>query len=657
MGYTIPIFLFELAVALILFGFAVFWKARYLALGKKENRLDSIGQRLWGFIVLVFGQKRLLKERVGIIHFVIFWGFIILGFGALQAFGEVLSHGFTLPLIGDSPYFYLIKDIADGLVLIAVIAAAINRYVIRPARLDVTFEAGFILAMIFGIVTAELLYGGMMQVLEPVAAKSMAPLYGLVSSLVAGSSLNPEATYIWAMVFWWIHYNLILIFLVFIPVSKHLHLLACPPNEFFRNLKPRGAQIYPIDLEDENIEEFGVNKIEGFTWRQLLDLYACAECGRCQDNCPAHLSEKPLSPKNVIHKLKLHLIEKGAAMMDAKVKDTEEIMAKELIGDVISQDEIWACTTCYSCQEQCPVQNEHINKIIDMRRSLVLEQGDFPQEAVLACRNMEKNFNPWGIGWNKRGEWAEGMDIKMADPEERVDYLYWVGCAGSFDDRGKKITLAVVKALQAAGVNFAVLGEQEKCCGDSARRIGNEYLFATLAEENVEVLNELKFKKIITHCPHCLNTLKNEYPLFGGNYEVIHHTQLLDELIKEGRLKIREDYKGKRVAYHDSCYLGRYQNEYETPRRVLACHGVNLLEADRNRTKSFCCGAGGGRMWMEEHGTRINEMRTDQLLAKDPEVIAVNCPFCLTMITDGLKTAGKDEQVKALDLAEIVVGN
>ncbi len=368
---------------------------------------------------------------------------------------------------------------------------------------------------------------------------------------------------------------------------------------------------------------------------------------------------KELSPKLVMTKLK-HYMEEGhevARIMQAAEAHGLEIKSKEksLIGDVFSQDELWACTTCYSCQEQCPVQNEHINKIIDMRRSLVLDQGDFPAEAQLACRNIEKNSNPWGVGNQNRANWAKDLDVPVASADGVGEYLFWVGCAGAFDDRNQKVSKAIVTLLREAGVSFSILGKDEKCCGDPARRIGNEYLFQSLAQENVGTLSALGVKKIIAQCPHCLNTLKNEYPAFGGDFEVVHHTQLLADLLSQGRIKLAGG-ASSRVAYHDSCYLGRYQGEYAAPRKVLKAAGMTILEADRNKTKSVCCGAGGGRMWMEEEPEhRVNEMRVGQLLEKDPEVIGVNCPYCLTMMEDGIGAKGKGESVKALDLAEILV--
>ncbi|MFZ5648069.1 MAG: heterodisulfide reductase-related iron-sulfur binding cluster [Bacillota bacterium] len=657
MDYTLTFFMAELAAALAIFGYALRRRLKHLMLGRTENRLDNIGKRISGFIVFVMGQKKLFKERFGIVHFVIFWGFIIISLGTIQFIGEGLKEGFALPLIGTNPYFYLVKDIFSLMVLVALYVAAHRRYILRPERLEANLDAGIILGMIAALIITEFLSSGLAYAINPTPGKEMAPVYNFVAIMAEAYGASASTLELQRDIWWWVHITLLFGFLAYLPYSKHMHLMAAPFNVFFRNLKQPGGQINPVNLEDEEAEEFGVGRVEAFTRKQLLDLYACAECGRCQDNCPAHLSGKPLSPKALLHKLKDHLTEKGDALARAGKDDSEQVEEKELIGEVITEDEIWACTTCYSCQEQCPVLNEHINKIIDMRRSLVMDVGEFPSEAKLACRNIEKNFNPWGIGWFSRGDWSQEMSVRMAGVDEpATEYLYWVGCAGSYDDRSRKITHSMVKIMQEAGIDFSIMGSEEKCCGDSARRMGNEYLFQTLATENVEMLKELGVTKIVTHCPHCLNTLKNEYPAFGGNFEVIHHTQMVAELIAQGKLKFRDDLKDLRVAYHDSCYLGRYNNEYEAPRKILASvPGVTLLEAARNKSRSFCCGAGGGRMWMEEHsGQRINGMRVDQLLEKEPEAVSVNCPFCLTMIEDGIKAAGLERPVYAMDVAELV---
>ncbi len=700
MTLTAGIFLVVLLAALAVFGVFLTRRVQYVLVGQPEARHDRLGARAGGFVVYVLGQKKLFKEPVGIVHFVIFWGFIVIAFGTLQIIGEGLWDAFSLPLVGAWTGFYLVLDILMVLVLVAIVIAVIYRYIVRPPRLEASLEAAVILALIFGLVAAALVYSGFAHALDGQDKYALAPATGALAALFG--PLDDDATQTAMQVFWWVHLALLLAFLVYIPLSKHLHLIMCPVNEFFRNLLPRGGQIRPLDLEDESLEEYGVGRVEQFTRWQLLDLYACAECGRCQDHCPAWLTGKPLSPKLLMTKLKDHLNEVGPALRRAAAVNPRDDEADgaaspasaagqtatadtadppSMIGDVISEDELWACTTCWSCQEQCPVQNEHVNKVIDMRRSLVLDLGEFPQEAQLACNNVEKNGNPWGVGAHTRGDWAKELGVPLAGEVAMeggsavagtgtpVEYLYWVGCAGAFDDRAVKVSRALVALLQEAEVSFAVLGPDETCCGDPMRRIGNEYLFQMLAQQNVETMNGLGVKKIVATCPHCLNTLRNEYPAFGGQYEVVHHTELLAELLASGRLKLDGGATGAgaasgtagptaNVAYHDSCYLGRYQEQYEAPRDVLrAVPGVAVLEPKRTRSKSLCCGAGGGRMWMEEEaGHRVNELRVGQLLETSPDLIGVNCPYCLTMMEDGLGSVAPERDVRVMDLAEILAG-
>lgn len=675
-GWVIAFFLVTLA-AVVAFAYALAWRVGVVVIGDKEVRWDHPGQRLWNFLMNVFAQRKLLDETYGIVHFFIFWGFIFICLGEIPLFFEGLF-GLKVPFLGTNPYFLMIKDIIAAIVVISLIIAVYRRWVLKPARLYRTWEAAVILILIFGVVVTEWLTSGARVALEPTEATALAPVYNAVAAFLQGSS---ESTLVSVRdTFWWIHMLILLGFLVYIPNSKHMHLLAAPFNAFFASLQPRGGQIRPMDLESEEVTEFGVGRIEKFTWKQLLDSLACGECGRCMDNCPANLSGKPLNPKQLLSRqLKEHLLEKGTLMLKKgltstgeeaaekleKVIETDpkaaEILQKPLIGEVVTEDEIWACTTCLSCQEQCPVSNEHVNKMIDLRRYLVMMEGSIAPELQLAFRNVEKNYNPWGVGWTSRADWAQDLDVKLISDESDVEYLYWVGCAGSLDDRAKKVTAAVVKILKAAGVNFAILGTEEKCCGDFIRRAGNEYLYQSMAMENVETLNGYGVKKIITACPHCLNTLKNEYPALGGNYEVIHHTQFIYQLINDGKLAINKNTQLEKqtVVYHDSCYLGRYQQEYRAPRMLFQfVPGVQLVEMDRNREKSFCCGAGGGRMWMEEHlGERINNLRAEQALAKNPQVIGANCPFCLTMLEDGVKAkaAESENMVKVLDPSELLV--
>ncbi len=654
------IFIVVLLIALAMFTYAVVRRVQYVLVGRPEWRFDRPLTRTGGFLMLVFGQRKLFKERVGVIHFFIFWGFIIIAFGTLQIIAEGIRPGVALPW-AENYGFMFAKDVLSLIVEAGLLVLVYIRYVYRKTRMEPNLEAGLIIGLIFFLILTEFFYSATAWALDYFPGRDGAFVSAAIGSLIAGGS--ETALTVAGHFLWWIHLLLLLTFLVYIPISKHMHLIMCPVNEWFRNLKPRGAQIVALDLENEDIEEFGVSKVQGFTTKQLLDVYACTECGRCTDHCPANQSGKELSPKLIMTKLKHHLEERDQVARIVRAAEAHGLEVKggdkSLIGDVFSQDEIWACTTCYSCQEQCPVQNEHVNKIIDMRRNLVLDQGDFPAEAQLACRNIEKNANPWGVGNQNRPNWAKELGVPVAGTDGVGEYLYWVGCAGSFDDRNQKVSKAIVALLKEAGVSFSILGKDEKCCGDPARRIGNEYLFQSLAQENVETLNSLGVKKIVTQCPHCLNTIKNEYPEFGGNFEVIHHTQLLADLLKQGKLQLAGEAAGgvpARVAYHDSCYLGRYQGEYSAPRKALkAVPGVTLVEADRNRTKSVCCGAGGGRMWMEEEPEhRVNEMRVGQLLEKQPDMIGVNCPYCLTMMEDGIGAKEKSESVKAFDLAEIL---
>jgi Fe-S oxidoreductase len=404
-------------------------------------------------------------------------------------------------------------------------------------------------------------------------------------------------------------------------------------------------------MDMEEAETFGISKITEFSWKHLLDLYACTECGRCTDICPASSSGKSLKPFDLIHNLREHLLASGNELLGKK----EGGKCPAMIGEVVTEDEIWACTNCMACMEVCPVAIEHIDKITGMRQYKVLMEADFAQELQLTYRNMENNSNPWGIGAHMRADWAKELDVKLLSEDSDVEYLYYVGCSGSFDDRGKKTAIAFAKILKAAGISFGILGTEEGCCGDSAMRGGNEYLYQILAQMNIEVMNGYGVKKIITTCPHGYNILKKDYPNFGGNYEVYHHTEILADLITHGKIKLNKPVSGL-FTYHDPCFLGRYNGIYDQPRNVLsAIPGMKLVEMERNRDKSFCCGAGGARMWMKEDiGERINDMRTDQAIEVKAEKIAVACPFCLTMMSDGIKDRGMEEKMEALDIAEIV---
>jgi Fe-S oxidoreductase len=451
-------------------------------------------------------------------------------------------------------------------------------------------------------------------------------------------------------VFFWIHILGVLSFLAYIPSSKHLHIIVAIPNVFFRKLPPKiGAQLPTIDLE--HAEHYGVNQVTQWSWKHLLDLYSCTECGRCQEQCPAFLTGKPLNPKMIIVDGRENLYKTVRDAPAEQRRDGQQ--PQKLIGEAIKEDEIWACVTCGACQQECPVLIEHVPKIIDMRRSLVLEESRFPKEAQGALRSIETQGNPYGLPRAQRLEWANGLDVKTVEEKPDAEYLYFVGCAASYDEANRAVARAFVQLLQKAGVDFAILGGQETCNGDPARRIGNEYLYQMQAQQNIEAMNGAKVKKVIATCPHCFNTIKNEYPQFGGRYEVVHHTQLLASLIREGRLRPSQAIDGK-FTYHDSCYLGRWNDIYDPPREIVeAIPGTEVVEIERHHKRGFCCGAGGGRMWMEEKiGTRINHARVEQTLRTEAPRVATACPFCLTMFRDGISAKGAESQLQVKDLAQ-----
>jgi len=634
---------------------------RFLCLGKKEDRFDNIPERIKSVIFYVFGQLRVIKEIAGIGHFIIFWGFIVLSIGTAETFLNGFYNKISFSFLG--PLYTLLlalQDLFGVLVLGAIAVSLVRRFILKPERLKIDdpsakVDAFIVLGLITILIFAMFADRGIQMNLDKsgilVQHVSFIPV-----SAFAGNLLSSVSSYPLERFFWWLHNIVILVFLMYIPYSKHLHLLGSIPNIFFRSFRPK-VELTKLDLEDENRETFGVTKIEEFTWKQLLDLYACTECGRCQVNCPAYLTQKPLSPWKMIHDLKGHLKKKGPELLkkNGKKEGEEEppILATKLVGEVIPEDVIWSCTTCMGCQQACPVFIEHIHKIIDMRRTLVLDDSSMSPEVQRCFTNMENNSNPWGIGFASRADWAKDLQIKTMAEDGSVDYLLWVGCAGSFDDRNKKVAVALVKILKAADVKFAILGTEEKCCGETARRMGNEYLAQMMIQDNVEILNNYNVKKIITMCPHCMNSLKKDYPQFGGNYEVVHHSEFIHDLIKNGKIKTKTPVNMS-MTYHDSCYLGRHNEIYSSPREILkSVSGIKLLEMERTGEKSFCCGAGGGRMWMEEHiGTRINETRTEDALKTGAEKICTACPYCLTMFEDGLKT--KQKELKVMDLAEVL---
>lgn len=683
--FNILLFLIVTGYALYLFAVLVKTRYHYIKLGKKAEFNRTTKERIDAILTNVLGQKKLLKDKKsGTMHVMYFYGFLLVQFGAIDLIWRGLAPGSHLPLGPIYPYFTFFQEIVVFMILFATAWGFYRRYIEKLVRLKRGFKAGLVYFFLTGLMLCTLLANGMVMIwlgdepgwTEPIAS-AVSIVFGWLPQGVAGALF---------FVFWWGHLLFLLGFLVYVPQGKHAHLIAGIANVWLGRTHKVG-QLSTIDFEDESQETFGVSKIEEFNQKQLLDLYACVECGRCTNMCPASGTGKMLSPKDLILKLRDHLTEKGAAVTSRQpwlpayaFKNTrgnqlalasggagfQEAAATlenvSLIGDVITEEEIWACTTCRNCEDQCPVMNEHVDKIIDLRRYLVLTEGKMNPDAQRAITNIERQGNPWGISRKERVNWRDALEDvtvptvkELKKAGEEFDILFFVGSMGSYDNRSQRIAQSFVRVMNEAGVKLAILGNEEKNSGDTPRRIGNEFLFQELANANIETFKKYSVKKIVTIDPHAYNTLKNEYPEFGLEAEVYHHTELLAKLIEEGKLTPK-NYVDETITYHDSCYLGRYNNVYDAPREILkSIPGVNLKEPERNRETAMCCGAGGGLMWMEEDtGTRINVARTEQLLETNPTVISTGCPYCLTMIGDGTKAKEVQDRVQTLDVVEIL---
>ncbi len=667
-GTLIQFLLFLAVTGLALYGFSrvVYHRYLYIQLGKSVDLKKEASLRLKGFAVQVFGQTKLLKDKKsGIMHIVIFYGFIILQLGALDLILKgLIDRGLPIP---GYDYFTLMQEVTVGLIVLAMGYATYRRYVEKLKRLKRGWKPSIVVFFIMFLMLSVVISGGFERIREGLPASGFAPLTSVWAAMFDGISTSAATVGFYAG--WWMHLLILLSFLIYVPQSKHFHIITAPINILLRRTEPTG-KLASLNLEDEDAETFGVGKIEDFTQKQMLDFYSCVECGRCTSVCPANTTGKLLSPMHLITKLRDHLTEKGAAITSKSPWVPAMVFAPEsqgnpleveLIGGVITEEELWACTTCRNCEDQCPVANEHVDKIIDMRRHLVLTQGSMPHEGQRALQNIERQGNPWGISRNDRVKWVKEVDpedaleVRTVKENPTFEYLFFLGSMGAYDNRSRKITHAFVKLMKEAGISFAILGNEEKNSGDTPRRMGNEFLFQQLCADNIATFQKYKVGKIVTTCPHTYHTFKNEYPEFGLTAEVFHHTELLDLWVKEGRLTPQYEVN-ERITYHDSCYLGRYNEVYEEPRNVLrAIPGVELVEQARSRENSMCCGAGGGMMWMEETaGTRVNVARTEQLLSVKPTVISSACPYCLTMVEDGTKLKEVEEQVKARDIAEIL---
>ena len=651
------------AFTVLLLIYAIYRHYKRWKVGQPANRGNQLGMRLGDFLNIalidgIFHRKffgadkkdwRLREFYPGLIHFLIFSGFIIL---FLATALEFINHYLVHFLEGNVYLAYsVLADVFGIFVIIGVILVLVRRYIQKPERLDNKRDDLVVVLLLFGIILSGFILEGFRMAATELQNNPGWAVWspgGYVFAL-AFEGADQETLLGWHAGMWWFHIILTLGTIIYVALfnSRLFHILWDPVNIFFRNLGARGA-LTLIDFEQTEL--FGVSKVEEFNWKQLLDLDACTRCGRCQDACPAQFSGKNLNPKQVIQDLKDHLYDVYPGFLSLKPAESR----REMIGEVITEEDIWDCTTCRACQQACPVYIEHIDKIVDLRRNLAMEKSQFPEAAQEALKSLSTRAHPYRGTVATRTTWCEDMDIKVVSDDADIDILYWVGCSAALDDRNIKVAQATAKVLKAAGVNFGILGDEEACCGDPARRMGDEYLFQTLCQQNIEILKGYDVKKILTTCPHCFNSLKHEYPQFGGNYEVMHHTQFIADLLQSGKLKLKKAIDGK-AAYHDSCYLGRYNDIYDEPREVLAALRGNTVELPRHKTNSFCCGGGGGHMWMEEEpDKRVSERRIDEIVEAGVSCVASACPYCLTMFDDALKAKGVEESLESKDLSELV---
>ncbi len=623
---------------------------------KKDDRFDRATDRADALVAFGFGQRRLLDEpAAGVMHVLIFGAFMVLGLREIQLFGMGFDAAFALPLLGPGETLGRLYALACNVVAVGGLAGVAmafgNRVFRKPDRLTLSWEAHLILGFIAWILLSDLVLDGSWMVLHH-TREAYKPAASFAADLLSGAGLSPASLAFVAAFAFWTHLGVILVFGNFLPYGKHFHVITGLPNVYFKRLTPSG-QLRKPDLE---AEDFGAGKATDFTWKQLFDVYSCTECGRCEENCPTYVTGKPLTHKQLNQTIKHHLLDSARTILFEK--DAAEKLPA-LVGGPIAAETIWACTTCGWCETACPVFIENVPRIIDMRRYQGQVASESPPAATNVFKGMQAPGNPWGLPQEARADWCKDLDVPLARPGENYDYLFWVGCAGSYDDRQKKVSRALVSIFRAAGLRFAILGTEERCTGDPARRLGNEYLYQSLAEANVATLNERAAKKtIIAQCPHCFNALKNEYPQMGGVYEVVHHAELIERLLNDGKIAPKLSFAEK-VTYHDSCYLGRHNGVYEAPRAALSkIPGLEILEMPRNRREGFCCGAGGGRMWLEEKlGQRINQNRVDEAANTGAQVVATACPFCTTMIKDGINETGRDGALRTLDVAELVAAS
>jgi Fe-S oxidoreductase len=660
-----------LVVAGAFFAFTMVRRVVPLLALRRVDRLDRPGDRLAGLLRFGFGQRRMVDPeelRPGVLHVVIFAAFLVLALRTVTLFGMGFAEGFHLPLLAPTAplgrLYGFVKDVMVLAALVAALAFLWRRLVTKPDRITLSWEGNLILGFIAGLMVTDMMFDGATLLAHGQPLSGWEPAGALTAAVYRGLGLSAGAVHALGVAGFWLHLVIILVFGNFLPYGKHFHIITGLPNVYVRALPPASAALRKLDLESE-AASYGTQNVKDLSWKEGLDVYSCTECGRCQTHCPTYVTGKPLSHKEVNRAIKHHLIDEAPALTalwrapDAAARESAAA-ALPAISTVVPPETFWACTTCGWCETACPVLIENIPRLVDMRRYKVLVDSEFPDEAARIFKGIETQGNPWGIGSNRRTEWCEDLAVPRAADGQEFEYLFFVGCAGAFDDRQKKVSRAIVRILREAGVSFAILGDEETCNGEAARRLGNEYLYQTQAAANVELLNGYGVKKVLVQCPHCLNTIKNEFPQFGGTYEVVHHTELIARLVAEGRLKPGRAalLDGQAVTFHDPCYLARHNGVHEAPRQALESAGARLAEMPRNRRQGFCCGAGGGRMWLEEKlGTRVNQNRIEEAaatLGAAGGIVAVGCPFCLTMLKDGAAETNREETLKVLDVAEIV---
>jgi len=629
-------------IAIAIFTYGMWQRVLLWRRGLPENRWDRIPERIGRVLTHALGQVRTLSQAYpGVMHAIMFWGFLALFMGTVLA---TLDWDITLPLFGykllKGPFYLFYETVLDmfGLFFVIGLGMAVwRRFVQRPARVDATARFAWVLTLLFVInVTGFIMEACRLAVVEPWWAP-WSPVGWVLGRGFVALGLGPDALRSLHVATWVFHAVLALGFIAIVPYSYFVHLLTTPLNIFFSKLGPRGA-LAPI-ANIEQAESLGISKLEEFSWKRRLDFDACVECGRCQAACPAYMSGTTLSPKQIIVKLKQHM---------------HGELPGPIHGELIKADELWACTTCMACVQECPAFIDIVDTIVDLRRYLALSEGALPSTAPQSLQNIQRAGNPWGLPAADRLAWAQGLDVPLMEPEREVEYLYWVGCSASYDRRNQAIARSVVKILKAAGVSFGVM-QEERCHAEVGRRLGEEYLYQTVAQENIEAVKQYKFRKVITHCPHCFNTIKNEFPQFGGSYEVLHHSQVIEQLIADGRIKPRKLLDAT-LAFHDSCYIGRYNGITEAPRNVArAVPGLRVIELPRNRERGLCCGGGGGHMWMEVKAEkRVNLIRVEEALEAKVDLVGTGCPFCLAMIDLGRKVKGAEDTLGVRDVSELV---